>query len=572
MADQQSTMRKGNTNEITVAPSLVDMDLTNTYDVLYNTDNTTISTVFPSDVVSQSEVEAAIEYRNAFKQGDAITAITKYYDSLNSNYFKQADFSLENILFWYQKLKLSNKEIFSYRSEASFNRDNILSNQLPGAALQINNALDSANISSVLNGGGGNNNNTSYFDVISDSIGIVANSKYCQLDSTLPLFDINQEYYGVPIPYSASIESKMSASARNVAYDLSLKTTSLMRHNLLGVGYSNLTLQTNMQADASTSHGLNLINDLPTFVTINESLSLLKDKLTSVFSDAKTLSFIQYLSNIANDVAYNLRDIFPVSESDKDFVIVTSAERAQASQAIAQQEADNAKAEQALYAQQQGWEYANNARYNSNIGARPYTATGAAPQPGDPAALNYDPNTAPAPITADMIEGTGQVTERNVSTYGSYKSDLTTFLDIKPPRPQDGIDYWENRGVNIATAEQNMYHNYPNWKPTLSIEDTTRGAYVGSKLTANFDVAVSKSYGYPPGTLLKITDASGKPVGSELGNKDGIFRVGDTGGGSLAKRNALDFYTGNDPAVAKYYSKLDSKGSGLKVEVVKLKA
>jgi hypothetical protein len=160
----------------------------------------------------------------------------------------------------------------------------------------------------------------------------------------------------------------MSATARNVAFDLSQKTTMLMRRNLFGIGYTNPTLQQNMNADASTSHGLNLINDLPTFVTINESLGMLKDKLSSVFAEAKVFGFVQYMCNIANETAMNLRDIFPRTPGDRDFTVITSAENAEASQAIAQQEVDEALAEQTLYAQQQGFENFNTNQAASNNG------------------------------------------------------------------------------------------------------------------------------------------------------------------------------------------------------------
>jgi hypothetical protein len=336
------TQRKDNTNEVTVAPNISDLDVTNTYE--YLTNDTTLRQALPSDIISNGEIQAAIEYRNAFKQGDVITALNVFLSNVNSVYFKQADFSLENILYWYQKLKLSNKEITSYQSQVSYYAQNILTNQLAGAARFSQNATSS-----------GSFNQNNYFDNISDSIGLIVNSKYIQLDSTLPLFDINQQYYGVPIPYSTSIENKMSATARNVAFDLSQKTTMLMRRNLMGIGYTNPALAQNMNADASTSHGLNLINDLPTFVTINESLGMLKDKLSSLFAEAKVFGFVQYMCNIANETAMNLRDIFPRTPGDRDFTVITSAENAQASQAIAQQEADEALAEQTLYAQQQGF-------------------------------------------------------------------------------------------------------------------------------------------------------------------------------------------------------------------------
>ena len=347
-------MRTENTNEITVAPNISDLGVTNSFEFLSN--DTTLRQALPPETISDSEISAAIDYRNAFKQGDVLTALNVFFANINGIYFKQADFSIENILYWFQKLKYSNKEITSYRSQVSFYGDNILNNQLPSISLFSSNAYNSGSFSY-----------DDYFNNVSDSIGIVANSKYVQLDSTLPLFDTNQDYYGVPIPISASLENKISANTRNVMYDLSQKTTTYMRHNLMGVGYTNLTLQQNLAADASTSHGLNLINDLPTFVTINESLGMLKEKLASLFSEAKIFGFIQYVSNIANQTAMNLRDIFPVASDDKDFVVITSAERASASQAIRDQEVNDALAEQALYAQQQNFQLVDSIqRSNSN--------------------------------------------------------------------------------------------------------------------------------------------------------------------------------------------------------------
>lgn len=335
------TQRKDNDNTITLAPALADLDVVSNLDLLKN--DTTLRQALPSDTISDGELQAAIDYRNAFKQGDVITALCNFYSSINGTYFKQADFSLENILFWYQKLFYSNKEITSYRSQASYYSQNILTNQLPGAALFAQNASNNASF-----------NHNTYFDNISDSIGTIANSKYIQLDQTLPIFDVGQQYYGVPIPYAASMENKISANTRNVMFDLSHKTTLYMRRNLLGVAYTNLINQQNMKADASTSHGLNLINDLPTFITINAALDNFKNAISSVFNEAKIFGFVQYLNNIANESGFNLRDIFPRSPGDKDFTVVTSAENAQAAEQIANQEAQDAIAEKAVYTQQEG--------------------------------------------------------------------------------------------------------------------------------------------------------------------------------------------------------------------------
>lgn len=336
------TTRKPDTNVITIAPNIADIDLADTYQQLVDTQNTSLGNTLTPDIMPASELQAAMDYRNAFKQGDTITAVNNFYKLITS-YINQPDFSLDTVLFWYYKLKYSNKEITAYQNQASFYNQNILTNQIFGASLFANNVVT--------------NNNTSdnYFDIVSDSIGCVANSKFIQLDSTLPLFDVSQQYYGTPIPIAASTDSKISANTRNVMYNLSQKTTMYMKRNLLNIGYTNLTLQQNLAADATTSHGLNLINDLPTFVNINKMLDQFKSALGAVFSQAKAFSFVQYLNNIGNTTALNLRDIFPVATSDRDFLVVTSEQAAQASVAEAQQEQTDASAAAALAQQQQSF-------------------------------------------------------------------------------------------------------------------------------------------------------------------------------------------------------------------------
>jgi hypothetical protein len=358
------TTRKPDTNTITIAPNIADIDLADTYEQLIDEQNTSLGSTLTPDVIPASELQATMEYRNAFKQGDTITAVNSFYNQLTQTYFRQPEFSLDAIIFWYNKSRYSNKEITAYKSQASFYNQNILPNQLPGASLFASNTITNANAT------------TDYFDSVSDSIGSIANSKFIQLDSTLPLFDVNQQYYGTPIPIAASTDSKISANTRNVMYNLSQKTTMYMKRNLLGVGYTNLTLQQNLAADASTSHGLNLINDLPTFVRTNKMLDQLKSALGAVYSQAKTFSFVQYLNNIGNTTALNLRDIFPVATSDRDFLVVTSQESAQASVAEARQVQSDAAAAAALSQQQQSFAINNSSAVSGSLKSVQPTGTG----------------------------------------------------------------------------------------------------------------------------------------------------------------------------------------------------
>jgi hypothetical protein len=333
------TPRSANNNTITIAPEFADIDIADTYNQLVDRQNTTIGELLTPDIMPASELQANMDYRNAFKQGDTITAVNNYFSTLN-NYVNQPDFSLDAVLYWYQKATYSNKEITAYKSAKNHYNTFLLPNYIPGAS------LFGQNIASFTN------HDFSYFNVVSDSIGIITNSKFIQLDNTLPLFDITQGYYGVPIPIAASTDNKISSITRNVMYNLSQKNTTIMRRNLMNIGYSNTALQQNIAADATTSHGCNLINDLPTFVRINKILDQLKNKLATVFTQAKTFSFVQYLNNIGNTTALNLRDIFPLASSDMDFTVITSDANAAAAAAIAQQQANDAAAAQQIADQQ----------------------------------------------------------------------------------------------------------------------------------------------------------------------------------------------------------------------------
>ena len=384
-------VNQGNTNLITTGPELADVDIVNYYsqvksdtnysEVILQKENTTY--------VSEVEVQSALNYRDVFKRGDIITALNTFYNSLQSSQFNNQSFSFDTIVYWFQKLKYSNKELISLNSKGSTFGEKILPQLNPAVSKDLKSGFfggfnlqqsifNSDAITSIGKLLGGTQSSIgplatladttltpqSFFDNVSDSIGTLANSKYLQLDSTLPIFDVSQEYYGVPIPYSASTESKISNNTRNIAYNLSRNTTALMRRNLLNVAYTVPANPENMASDATVAHGLNLINDLPTFTKINTALPTLVSNLASKYTAIpRVFQFIQYLCNIGNQTAANLRDIFPVQPSDRDFIVVTSAERALASNAERKQISDNAVTQS--YLQQQGINYSG--QYNTGL-------------------------------------------------------------------------------------------------------------------------------------------------------------------------------------------------------------
>jgi 3D (Asp-Asp-Asp) domain-containing protein len=69
----------------------------------------------------------------------------------------------------------------------------------------------------------------------------------------------------------------------------------------------------------------------------------------------------------------------------------------------------------------------------------------------------------------------------------------------------------------------------------------------------------------PHGTIVQIIDKrTGKPVGSQFGNTNGIYRVDDTGGSSV-KRN-IDFYSGSNREMYNYFANLGKNSGNLLVK------
>jgi hypothetical protein len=390
---------KGAQNFITIAPGLADINIATTYELLSTGTNYFETVLRPQGevVVTDIEVRTAIAYRDAFRQGDVVTALNNQYNNIQTMTFANTGCSFDTIAYWAQKFLFTNKELISLNNQGSTFGDKILphlnpavSNSLVGGFVTGLKAQISTfatklgvDLSGVLGGGTLANagvTNQSYFENFSDSIGTLANSKYLQLDSTLPIFDITQNYYGVPIPYSASTDNKISNNTRNVAYNLSLNCTALMRRNLINVAYTQPAIASNMASDATVAHGLNLINDLPTLAQLNTAVPKLVDSLSNAFKVPKVFQWIQYLCTIGNKVGVNLRDIFPVTAQDKDFIVVASAERALASEAEIKSISDDAIIQS--YAEQQG------VNYGASYGGAGAGGSAAAYQPGGAGSTN----------------------------------------------------------------------------------------------------------------------------------------------------------------------------------------
>ena len=150
---------------------------------------------------------------------------------------------------------------------------------------------------------------------------MLANSKYHQLDSTQPIFDIAQQSYGVPIPFSANMENKVGPVARNLMFNLSKGCTALYRRNLMGIAYYNAVNVDNFEVSSQVAHSLNLVNDIAFFVEFHKAaqdrMQKVKDTLPAF--GGKLFQFVQYISNIGNRCGFNLRDVYHPLSTDRDF-------------------------------------------------------------------------------------------------------------------------------------------------------------------------------------------------------------------------------------------------------------
>lgn len=167
-------------------------------------------------------------------------------------------------------------------------------------------------------------------------------------------------------------------------------------------------------------------------------------------------------------------------------------------------------------------------------------------------------------IDKNEVTPSGSAQTRKVSVYGSVFNDFTTYLDVKPDqRPPEATAYWQSQGYNIPKQEAGLASRLRGWKPSLNIQDTGKGAFLTGQgkgnLTPGFSVAIpsNNAYGLKPGGFLYITNKAGQPIGPN----GGYFQVADKGNSqNLTKLNALDFYSGNDPALKDYFKSLGSEG------------
>jgi len=459
--------RSSNNNGITTIPDLADINITHSITRLE--DSTTYFSVVPSSggdesIISKKEVLAAIEYRNAFKSGTPIADYVNFFKKIEQDYFNNqftfkltgdatntpnlndlSGFSNDSILFWVKKYfafpeltKFLNATNSFYRSTWSRSTFN---------AIHLKFILEKYKA-----------NTKSFFKSYSDSVGLMANCKYHQLDSTQPIFDVSQDNYGTPIPFSANMENKVGPTARNLMKDLSKYNTTFMRHNLLQIAYYNAAYIKNMKVSSRVAHGCNLVNDIAFFVDFAKKTQTRTATIKTKFNsfNNKLYTFIQYISNIGNSCALNLRDIYaPINGYDKDFTVTAGSDT------IAAQNV-NASTNDAIDAQLN--ELQQFALADQAISGKLYADTASLKYLGDTRVIfndagsytkEYGPDTAveePDGVYVPLHDNGNPAAEQYEENLPSIGGDPTVIEDL-----DTGALYWSDTNESLTRFEREAY-------------------------------------------------------------------------------------------------------------------
>ena len=207
------------------------------------------------------QTTTSIDYHNSVKSGNPITNISEFFSKLDKEVLNNYDNDF--IFYWYKKYKNS-IEVIKEQTELQ---------------------------------------DKSFLDDPSDSIGLLANSRVKFDDSVSPLFDLNCSF-GAPNTIPTQVANKLSNTAKNVNEELSLKTSTLMKTNLINLQRVNDTY--NIASDSTQPHGLNLITDLNYYLDSYNSLPSLVNNITTELG--RTYEYVCYFSNINDKTGYNPRD------------------------------------------------------------------------------------------------------------------------------------------------------------------------------------------------------------------------------------------------------------------------
>jgi len=245
----------------TVQPQLADINYASNLDIIKE-----FSTYVENIKNIEDQINISLAYYNNIQDCDPVTKLTEFYLDLNDNKFEQID--NEFIEFWSKRFYSSIEPIKQKVLEKIGKKKN-------------------------------------FYTSVSDSIGLLVNTENKLDDSTTPTYDIYCNIYGAPNYIPVQLRNKISEITANISNELSSKTTSRIRTNLRNIYY--VSPNTPPYVDSTVSHGLNLVSDYKFFIDYTNILARLFVSLMDYYN--KLFTFIEYYSNIKNDIACNLRDL-----------------------------------------------------------------------------------------------------------------------------------------------------------------------------------------------------------------------------------------------------------------------
>jgi hypothetical protein len=259
-----SSSQNNKTFNKTLYPEFLDTELASTLDSIKNYTN------FIDYVGTYvTELSTAINYRATIQASDQVSALSDFYSSLDNTYLDK--FNNEFVVYWVKKYNNTVKTI----------------KDLTKSKLENENKLQS------------------YYDDVSDSIGSLVNSKVKLDDAVIPYFDTHLFQYSQPVTWPVSINNKLSDNAKEISEELSRRTTTLLRTNLVNIQYCKRGVMID-KLDPTVAHSVNLITDLNYFNENVKNMSSFVKLLQKEFY--RTFNYISYYSNLNDSVAYNPRN------------------------------------------------------------------------------------------------------------------------------------------------------------------------------------------------------------------------------------------------------------------------
>jgi len=211
----------------------------------------------------EDQLKISLDYFNAITSNDPVKNLVYFYKNLNNVEFLLLD--NEFIDFWVKKFNSSIREI-KERVKKDISPD-------------------------------------SFFNDISDCVGVLMNSNYILDDSTIPFIDpfYTSSYKEPPNVIPVNLKNKLSGRTINLLKDSSKKTSTLMRLNLKSLFY--ITENSPPFADSLTPHQRNLVADSNFYPNINNNLATFITPLLTRYNSL--YNYISFYSNIGNKEGYN---------------------------------------------------------------------------------------------------------------------------------------------------------------------------------------------------------------------------------------------------------------------------